>query len=139
MNLKSFLDLTKVVGLLKSIFSEYKVVILTIFVVLLSSGFLFQMCETRRLTNELEKKTAQFEKDKKTLADGYNQIINDIKKIEKDYQDKLEKIKNEFEIERAVLEESIKKDIETLSKDMVKMSDILKLLGFEDVTKVNNF
>lgn len=134
MNLKSFLDLTKVAGLLKNIFSEYKVVILTIFVILLSSGFLFQMCETKRVNNELEKRTAQFEKDKKVLTEGYNQIISDIKKIEKEYQEKLDKIRKDFEFERAVLEENIKKDIETLSKDMVKMSDILKLLGFEDVT-----
>jgi hypothetical protein len=76
----------------------------------------------------------QFENDKKVLKNGYEQIIIDIKKIEKEYQEKIEKIRKDFEFERVVLEESIKKDIENLSKDMVKMSDILKLLGFDDVT-----
>lgn len=119
---------------LVSFASEYKVVLLTLLVIVLSSGLLFQYFETQRLKSEVAAKVEQFEKDKKIINDGYTQIIQDIKRIEKEYSDKIEKVKLQFEVDSEALEESIKKSMNDLSKDFVKMSELLKMLGFSDVT-----
>jgi hypothetical protein len=124
----------KVVNLLKSFLSEYKVVFLTLAVIVLSSGLLFQYCETQRLKTDVENKVQQFEKDKKILNEGYTQVILDIKRIEKEYTDKIEKVKLQFAVDYEALEDSMKKNMSDLSKDFVKMGELLKMLGFDDVT-----
>ncbi len=125
----------KIVNLLKNFASEYKVILLTLGVIVLSSGLLFQYCETQRLKSDLDAKAQQFEKDKKTLNSGYSQIIEEIKRIDKEYADKLDKVKMQFAVDQEELEENIKKDMKELSKDFVKMGELLKMLGFEDVTQ----
>lgn len=122
------------VNLLKSFLSEYKVVFLTLAVIVLSSGLLFQYCETQRLKTDVENKVQQFEKDKKILNEGYTQVILDIKRIEKEYTDKIEKVKLQFAVDYEALEDSMKKNMSDLSKDFVKMGELLKMLGFDDVT-----
>jgi hypothetical protein len=124
----------KVANLLKSFLSEYKVVFLTLAVIVLSSGLLFQYCETQRLKTDVENKVQQFEKDKKILNEGYTQVILDIKRIEKEYTDKIEKVKLQFAVDYEALEDSMKKNMSDLSKDFVKMGELLKMLGFDDVT-----
>ena len=121
--------------LLKNFASEYKVVLLGLLVIVLSSGLMFQYCETRRVQDELKLTKAQFEKNKKVLHDGYSQIINEIKRIESDYSSKIEKVKLQLDIDKEELEENIKKDIQDLSKDFVRMSELLKMMGFEEVLK----
>lgn len=119
--------------LLKNFASEYKVVLLGLLVIVLSSGLLFQYCETRRIQKELTSVKQGFEKDKKVMHDGYTQIINEIKRIELEYTSKIEKVKLQFAVDSEALEEAIKKNIKSLSKDFVRMSEILKMMGFDEV------
>lgn len=119
--------------LLKNFANEYKVVLLGLLVVVLSSGLLFQYCETQRLESELNLVTQQFNEEKKTIHAGYDKIISEIKRIELDYSKRIDKVKEQLVIDQALLEESIKKNVSELSKDFVKMSELLKMMGFEPI------